>query len=45
MLEKMLKNVRGDMEGKKSAKIYLKCIIFCMDKISRTATSVDFCVV
>ena len=45
MSEKMHKNVRRDGEGQKLAKIYLKWISFRMDKISRTASSVDFCVV
>ena len=41
----MHKNVRREGEGQKFAKIYLKWINFRMDKISRTATSVDFCVI
>ena len=44
MSEKMYENVRREGEGQKLAKIYLKWINFRMDKISRTATSVDFCV-
>ena len=43
--KKMHKNVRREGEGQKLAQIYLKLINFRMDKISRTATSVDFCVV
>ena len=39
------KYVREEGEGQKLAKIYLKGINFRMDKILRTATSVDFCVV
>ena len=41
----MQKNVRKKREGQKLAKINLKWINFCMDKISGTATSIDFCVV
>ena len=32
-------------EGQKLAKIYFRWINFRLDKISRTVTSVDFCVV
>ena len=45
MSEKMHKNVRREGEGQKLINIYLKWINFRMDKISRTATSVDSCVV
>ena len=41
----MHKNVRREEEGQKLAKIYLKWINFRMNKILRTVTSVDFCVV
>ena len=41
----MNKNVRREGEGQKLINIYLKWINFRMDKISRTATSVDSCVV
>ena len=40
----MQKNVRREEEGQKLAKIYLKRINFRVDKISWTATSVNFCV-
>ena len=43
--KKIHKNVRREGEGQKLAKIYLKWINFCMDTISRTVTSVGFCVV
>ena len=41
----MHKNGRKEEEGQKLSKNYLKWINFCLDKILRTATSVDFCVV
>ena len=40
----MHKNFRREREGQKLPKIYLKWINAPMDKISQTATSVDFCV-
>ena len=45
MSEKTQKDVRSEGEGQKLTKINLKWINFCMDKISRTTTSIDFCVV
>ena len=45
MSERKHKNVRREGECQKLAKIYLKGINFRMDKISRTVTSVNFCVV
>ena len=38
-------NLGREGEGQKLDKIYLKWINFRMDKISRTASSIDFCVV
>ena len=44
-VKKIHKNVSREGEGQKLVKIYLKWINFCMNKILRTATLVDFCVV
>ena len=38
-------SIKKEGEGQKLAKIYLRWINFRLDKISRTVTSVDFCVV